>query len=130
VLDAAGKDGAIKHVMSGVNPQGCPDFSVKQPSATELEHDFLWRTTRDHRQFVLLAQRGPPPLTWQFISARRFRKPSGARGIAGNPPFAITPRDHCGRSQERRPLTRSGLLAFPIAAAGAAKTGRRTATFA
>ncbi len=45
-LDAAGKDGAIRHVMSGVNPQGCQVFSFKQPSATELEHDFLWRTTR------------------------------------------------------------------------------------
>lgn len=45
-MDAAGKDGAIKHVMSGVNPQGCQVFSFKHPSATELEHDFLWRTTR------------------------------------------------------------------------------------
>jgi PPK2 family polyphosphate:nucleotide phosphotransferase len=44
-LDAAGKDGAIKHVMSGVNPQGCEVISFKQPSAEELEHDFLWRTT-------------------------------------------------------------------------------------
>jgi PPK2 family polyphosphate:nucleotide phosphotransferase len=43
---AAGKDGAIRHVMSGVNPQGCQVFSFKQPSAEELEHDFLWRTTR------------------------------------------------------------------------------------
>ena len=46
-LDAAGKDGAIRHVMSGVNPQGCEVFSFKQPSATELLHDFLWRTNRD-----------------------------------------------------------------------------------
>lgn len=46
-MDAAGKDGAIRHVMSGVNPQGCQVFSYKHPSATELEHDFLWRTTRD-----------------------------------------------------------------------------------
>ena len=45
-MDAAGKDGAIRHVMSGVNPQGCQVFSFKQPSADELEHDFLWRTTR------------------------------------------------------------------------------------
>ncbi len=43
-MDAAGKDGAIRHVMSGVNPQGCEVFSFKQPSAEELEHDFLWRT--------------------------------------------------------------------------------------
>ncbi len=45
-MDAAGKDGAIRHVMSGVNPQGCQVFSFKHPSAIELEHDFLWRTTQ------------------------------------------------------------------------------------
>ena len=45
-MDAAGKDGAIKHVMSGINPQGCEVFSFKHPSAEELAHDFLWRTTR------------------------------------------------------------------------------------
>jgi PPK2 family polyphosphate:nucleotide phosphotransferase len=44
-MDAAGKDGAIRHVMSGVNPEGCEVFSFKQPSAEELDHDFLWRTT-------------------------------------------------------------------------------------
>jgi len=42
-MDAAGKDGTIKHVMSGVNPQGCQVFSFKQPSSEDLEHDFLWR---------------------------------------------------------------------------------------
>ncbi len=46
-MDAAGKDGAISHVMSGVNPQGCQVFSFKHPSPVELQHDFLWRTTRD-----------------------------------------------------------------------------------
>jgi PPK2 family polyphosphate:nucleotide phosphotransferase len=51
-MDAAGKDGAIKHVMSGVNPQGCQVFSFKHPTPIELQHDFLWRTTRD------LPQRG------------------------------------------------------------------------
>src|SRR5580700_4335676 len=45
-IDSAGKDGAIRHVMSGVNPQGCEVFSFKQPTAEELEHDFLWRTSR------------------------------------------------------------------------------------
>ena len=44
-MDAAGKDGSIRHVMSGVNPEGCEVFSFKQPSAEELKHDFLWRTT-------------------------------------------------------------------------------------
>ena len=51
-MDAAGKDSAIKHVMSGVNPQGCEVFSFKQPSAEELNHDFLWRT------FKCLPERG------------------------------------------------------------------------
>jgi PPK2 family polyphosphate:nucleotide phosphotransferase len=45
-MDAAGKDGAIKHVMSGINPQGCQVYSFKAPSEVELQHDFLWRTTR------------------------------------------------------------------------------------
>jgi PPK2 family polyphosphate:nucleotide phosphotransferase len=44
-MDSAGKDGAIRHIMSGVNPQGCEVYSFKQPSAEELKHDFLWRTT-------------------------------------------------------------------------------------
>ena len=51
-MDAAGKDGAIKHVMSGVNPQGCQVFSFKHPSPLDLDHDFLWRTT------VCLPERG------------------------------------------------------------------------
>ena len=45
-MDAAGKDGTIKHVMSGINPQGCQVFSFKHPSAEELDHNFLWRYTR------------------------------------------------------------------------------------
>jgi len=45
-MDAAGKDGAIRHVMSGVNPQGCQVYSFKHPSVSELDHDFLWRATR------------------------------------------------------------------------------------
>ena len=45
-MDAAGKDGTIKHVMSGINPQGCQVFSFKSPSAEELSHDYLWRTTK------------------------------------------------------------------------------------
>ena len=51
-MDAAGKDGAIKHVMSGVNPQGCQVYSFKAPSQEDLDHDFLWRTNR------LLPERG------------------------------------------------------------------------
>jgi PPK2 family polyphosphate:nucleotide phosphotransferase len=45
-MDAAGKDGAIKHVMSGINPQGCQVYSFKSPSAEDLDHDFLWRTSK------------------------------------------------------------------------------------
>src|SRR6476661_817223 len=45
-MDAAGKDSTIEHVMSGVNPQGCQVYSFKQPSAEELDHDYLWRTNR------------------------------------------------------------------------------------
>src|SRR5215831_16095394 len=45
-MDAAGKDGAIKHVMSGVNPQGCQVYSFKAPSSEDLDHDFLWRCLR------------------------------------------------------------------------------------
>ena len=51
-MDAGGKDGAIKHVMSGVNPEGCQVYSFKTPTVAELQHDFLWRTTLD------LPQRG------------------------------------------------------------------------
>ena len=56
-MDAAGKDGAIKHVMRGLNPQGTQVFSFKQPSKEELDHDYLWRCyegsarTRAHRNF-------------------------------------------------------------------------------
>ncbi len=75
-MDAAGKDSVIKHVMSGINPQGCEVHSFKQPSAEELDHDFLWRVgaaaagERTHRHLQPLALRG---------SADRARAP----GIAG-----------------------------------------------
>src|SRR5215831_11041214 len=45
-MDAAGKDSTIRHVMSGVNPQGCQVYSFKAPSAEELDHDYMWRTTK------------------------------------------------------------------------------------
>jgi PPK2 family polyphosphate:nucleotide phosphotransferase len=93
-MDAAGKDGAIKHVMSGVNPQGCQVYSFKQPSELELQHDFLWRTTRDlperghigifnrsyyeevlivrvHPQ-ILESQKTPPSLVGKKIWDERF----------------------------------------------------------
>jgi PPK2 family polyphosphate:nucleotide phosphotransferase len=71
-MDAAGKDGSIKHVMSGINPQGCQVFSFKHPSTEELEHDFLWREikclpergkigifNRSHYEEVLIARVHP-----------------------------------------------------------------------
>jgi PPK2 family polyphosphate:nucleotide phosphotransferase len=79
-MDAAGKDSAIKHVMSGVNPQGCEVSSFKQPSAEELEHDFLWRTTchlperghigifnRSYYEEVLVARVHPEILRAQLL---------------------------------------------------------------
>jgi PPK2 family polyphosphate:nucleotide phosphotransferase len=80
-MDAAGKDGAIRHVMSGVNPEGCQVFAFKQPSAEELEHDFLWRTTRrlperghigifnrSHYEEVLIVRVHPELLASQGLS--------------------------------------------------------------
>jgi hypothetical protein len=95
-MDAAGKDGAIRHVMSGVNPRGCQVSSFKQPSAGELEHDFLWRTTlrlpergqigifnRSYYEEVLIVRVHPEILRSQGLSEElRAGKPSGRSGIA------------------------------------------------
>jgi len=93
-MDAAGKDGAIKHVMSGINPQGCQVYSFKSPSPEELDHDFLWRTSkclpergrigifnrsyyeevlavRVHREFLEM-QKLPPELVTKKIWKERF----------------------------------------------------------
>src|SRR5215510_10021147 len=95
-MDAAGKDGAIKHVMSGVNPQGCQVFSFKAPSADDLDHDYLWRcmkvlpnrghigifnrsyyeetlVVRVHPEF-LAKQKIPPPLVTKRIWDERFEE--------------------------------------------------------
>ena len=94
-MDAAGKDGAIRHVMSGVNPQGCQVFSFKHPSATELEHDFLWRTTRSlpergrigifnrsYYEEVLIVRVHPEILRSQGCrTSCSTRRPSGRSGI-------------------------------------------------
>ena len=93
-MDAAGKDGAIKHVMSGVNPQGCQVHSFKVPSDEDLQHDFLWRTTRNlperghigifNRSYyeevlivrvhpeILKSQKTPPSLVGKDIWEERF----------------------------------------------------------
>ena len=95
-MDAAGKDGAIRHVMSGINPQGCQVFSFKHPSATELQHDFLWRTTRDlpergkigifnrsYYEEVLIVRVHPEILRSEGAPGRaRRRKASGTTAIA------------------------------------------------
>jgi hypothetical protein len=95
-MDGAGKDGAIRHVMSGVNPEGCEVFSFKQPSAEELEHDFLWRTTcrlpergrigifnRSYYEEVLVVRVHPEILRSQGLPEElRDEKTSGSRGMA------------------------------------------------
>jgi PPK2 family polyphosphate:nucleotide phosphotransferase len=86
-MDAAGKDGAIRHVMSGVNPQGCQVFSFKHPSAMELDHDFLWRTTqclpergrigifnRSYYEEVLIARVHPEILRSQGLPEELFNE--------------------------------------------------------
>jgi PPK2 family polyphosphate:nucleotide phosphotransferase len=82
-MDAAGKDSAIKHVMSGLNPQGCQVFAFKSPSEEELDHDFLWRTTRalpergrigvfnrSYYEEVLIVRVHPPILRRQKLPER------------------------------------------------------------
>jgi PPK2 family polyphosphate:nucleotide phosphotransferase len=98
-MDAAGKDGIIKHVMAGINPQGCEVQAFKEPSKEELEHDFLWRTGKDvpargrigifnrsHYEEVLAvrvhpkllaAQKLPPDATGKDIWRRRFEEIRG-----------------------------------------------------
>jgi PPK2 family polyphosphate:nucleotide phosphotransferase len=108
-MDAAGKDGAIRHVMSGVNPQGCQVTSFKHPGGAELEHDFLWRTTqalpgrgkigifnRSHYEDVLIVRVHPellrpegieqdqkPGKLWKerYHSIRAFERHLGANNI-------------------------------------------------
>ena len=104
-MDAAGKDGAIKHVMSGVNPQGCQVFSFKHPSATELQHDFLWRTTRDlpergrigifnrsYYEEVLIARVHPEILRGEGLPSAPTRREGGlARSVSFHRAFGETP---------------------------------------
>ncbi len=88
-MDAAGKDGVIEHVMSGVNPQGCQVFSFKHPSAIELKHDFLWRTTvclpeqgkigifnRSYYEEVLIVR-----VHREILRAEALPKPDGGKSL-------------------------------------------------
>ena len=92
-MDAAGKDGTIKHVMSGVNPQGCQVFSFKQPSDEELDHNFLWRCwkavpergrigifNRSYYEEVLVVRVHP-----EFLAAQRLPEQKVRRAIFGRP---------------------------------------------
>jgi PPK2 family polyphosphate:nucleotide phosphotransferase len=92
-MDAAGKDSAIKHVMSGVNPQGCQVFSFKHPSAEELDHDFLWKTSRclpergrigifnrSYYEDVLIVRVHPEILRSQALPEELLREPDIWKG--------------------------------------------------
>ena len=124
-MDAAGKDGTIKHVMSGVNPQGCEVTSFKSPTEKELDHDFLWRTTcalpergrigifnrsyyeevlavRVHPEF-LAAQKLPPKLVgrkiWKerFADIRAFESYLGRNGVVVRKFFL-----HVSKAEQRK----------------------------
>lgn len=110
-MDAAGKDGIIKHVMSGINPQGCQVYSFKQPSTLERQHDFLWRTTvalpergrigifnRSYYEEVLVVRVHPEYLNAQGLSA----EPTGKKTIwQGRFKSIVDMEDHLYRNGTR-----------------------------
>jgi PPK2 family polyphosphate:nucleotide phosphotransferase len=124
-MDAAGKDGAIKHVMSGVNPQGCQVYSFKSPSAEDLDHDYLWRCTkclpnrghigifnrsyyeetlvvRVHPEFLNKAKL-PPPLITRDIWENRFRDIRGfERYLANNGILTVKFFLHVSKKEQKR----------------------------
>ncbi len=124
-MDAAGKDGAIKHVMSGVNPQGCQVYSFKSPSAEDLDHDYLWRCTkclpnrghigifnrsyyeetlvvRVHPEFLNKAKL-PPPLITKGIWENRFRDIRGfERYLANNGILTVKFFLHVSKKEQKR----------------------------
>jgi PPK2 family polyphosphate:nucleotide phosphotransferase len=124
-MDAAGKDGAIKHVLSGVNPQVCEVFSFKVPSNEELDHDYLWRTNKAlpergrigifNRSYyeetivvrvhpeILSAQKLPPHLVTKHIWKERFEDINGMeRYLARNGYVILKFFLHVSRSEQRR----------------------------
>jgi PPK2 family polyphosphate:nucleotide phosphotransferase len=126
-MDAAGKDGTIKHVMSGVNPQGCQVYSFKAPSSEELDHDFLWRTNRclpergrigifnrsyyeetlvvRVRPDVLARQRLPPSLVSKNIWRQRFEDINSFERYATRNGIAIRKFFlHVSREEQKRRL--------------------------
>ena len=127
-MDAAGKDGAIRHVMSGVNPQGCQVFSFKHPSPSELQHDFLWRTTRDlpergrigifnrsYYEEVLIVRVHPEILRNEGLADLERRDPDVARPVSLDRELRETPARQ--RNPHRQdlppPLERGAAKAFP-----------------
>jgi len=124
-MDAAGKDGAIKHVMSGINPQGCQVASFKTPSPEELDHDYLWRcvkhlpergrigvfnrsyyeetlVVRVHPEF-LESQKLPPSLIGKDVWSDRFRDIRGfERHLAGNGTVVRKFFLHVSRDEQKR----------------------------
>jgi PPK2 family polyphosphate:nucleotide phosphotransferase len=124
-MDAAGKDGTIKHVMSGVNPQGCQVYSFKQPSAEELDHDFLWRclrclpergrigifnrsyyedvlVARVHAE-ILEAQKLPPALVTKRVWEERFESIRGfERHLARNGTVVLKFFLHVSKGEQKR----------------------------
>jgi PPK2 family polyphosphate:nucleotide phosphotransferase len=124
-MDAAGKDGAIKHVMSGVNPQGVQVFAFKAPSAQELDHDFMWRTTvnlpergrigifnRSYYEEVLVVrvhpellarEKLPPELVTKHIWKERFTDISAfERYLARNGTVIVKFFLHISKEEQRR----------------------------
>src|SRR6516225_5924428 len=111
-MDAAGKDGAIKHVMSGVNPQGCQVFSFKSPSAEDLDHDYLWRCirclpnrgqigifNRSYYEETLVVRIHPEFLAKQKTPALTGHQARLERTFRGHPQFRAVPEPqwHSGR---------------------------------
>jgi PPK2 family polyphosphate:nucleotide phosphotransferase len=126
-MDAAGKDGVVKHVMAGVNPQGCDVHSFKAPSAEELDHDYLWRSvqrlpergrigifnrsyyeevlvTRVHPE-ILARQKLPPQLVTKDIWRRRFEDICAfERGLCDNGVLVLKFFLHISKDEQRRRL--------------------------
>lgn len=121
-MDAAGKDGVIRHVMSGINPQGCQVFSYKHPTPAELAHDFLWRCTRDlpergkigifnrsYYEEVLITRVHPEILAAENLPeskkvwAHRFRSIRGLeRHLSGNGTRVVKVFLHLSKEEQRK----------------------------
>ena len=129
-MDAAGKDSVVKHVMTGINPQGCEVHAFKAPSSEELEHDFLWRTDKDvpargrigifnrsHYEEVLVVRVHPELLKKQNLPASADGK-NLAASFQGNPRLrkAADAQRHAGAEISSAPFQGGTAQAFPGAA--------------